>query len=239
MAQQPLPTAEPTATEVLVRDPLSPVTRKERFYLLAVSMIRIAMVRTGLVPTKIATFGIELDKPNRSALLFLLALVTIYFFVAFVVYAASDYIARREALSAVRKRDIESARHEVIARRLNTSVENIRRQYLEGALEDSVRRIYSREYQEFLHEAGDDYSPTTHEDVRRDLEDIERDVNDRMAFLEGRSAKPPRAAANSLESPEGSGGTGLIGLTRVFFEFLLPLLVGIYAIYSLLSRAFG
>jgi hypothetical protein len=43
------------------------------------------MVRTGLVPTKIATFGIELEQPNRSALLFLLALVNLYFLAAFVI----------------------------------------------------------------------------------------------------------------------------------------------------------
>ena len=52
MEQQPLPTAEPSAAEVLVRDPLTPVTRKERLYLLAVSMIGIAMVKTGLVPDR-------------------------------------------------------------------------------------------------------------------------------------------------------------------------------------------
>src|SRR5215208_2976343 len=94
----PRPYAEPAAAEVLVRDPLTPVTRKGRLYLLAVSLIGVTMVRTGLVPSKISTFGIELDKPNRSALLFLLALVTIYFLVAFVLYAASDYMARREAI---------------------------------------------------------------------------------------------------------------------------------------------
>lgn len=70
MTEQTPRVDEPTVQEILVRDPLTPVTRKERLYLLAVSMIGIAMVRTGLVPSKIATFGIELDKPNRHALLF-------------------------------------------------------------------------------------------------------------------------------------------------------------------------
>jgi hypothetical protein len=80
------------------RDPLTPVTRKERLYLLAVSMIGIAIVKTGLVPSKIATFGIELDKPNRTALLLLLGLVTLYFLAAFVIYAASDFMEWRERL---------------------------------------------------------------------------------------------------------------------------------------------
>jgi hypothetical protein len=140
MSQQPLP-ADPTAADVLVRDPLTPVTRKERLYFLAVSMIGIAMVRTGLVPSKIATFGIELDKPNRNALLFLLALVTIYFFAAFVIYAAADYIARREALLAARKRDVESVRYEEVARTLNTSVDNVRSQYAQGNLHDYASSI--------------------------------------------------------------------------------------------------
>jgi len=92
------PSNQPSFAEVLVRDPLTPVTRKERLYLLAVSLIGIAMVRTGLVPSKIATFGIELNRPNRSSLLFLLALISIYFLAAFVIYAASDFMTRRENL---------------------------------------------------------------------------------------------------------------------------------------------
>ena len=102
--------------------------------MLAVSMIGIAMVNTGLVPTKVATFVIELDKPNRSALLTLLALVTAYFFVAFVIYAASDYIAREAALAAAKGREQSTLRFQEAAIRLQTSEENVRRLYAAGQL---------------------------------------------------------------------------------------------------------
>jgi hypothetical protein len=100
MAEQMTPSGEPAFVEVLVRDPLTAVTRKERLYLLAVSLIGIAMVRTGLMPAKITNLGIELDKPNRSALLLLLARLTIYFLIAFIIYAIADYLARRDAKAA-------------------------------------------------------------------------------------------------------------------------------------------
>jgi hypothetical protein len=142
MEQLPLTSAEPTAAEIRVRDPLTPVTRKERLYLLAVSMIGIAMVRTGLVPSKIATFGIELDQPNRNALLFLLALVTIYFLIAFVIYAASDYMTRREALGGAYERQEIHRRFQVVANKLQTSEEHVshlrKNRLLEPRLEDAL-----------------------------------------------------------------------------------------------------
>lgn len=202
MTQQPLPTAEPTAAEVLVRDPLTPVARKERLYLLAVSMIGIAMVRTGLVPSKIATFGIELDQPNRSALLFLLALVTIYFLVAFIVYAASDYIAQREALGAALEREDTRERHQAVATYMNTS-------------EDDVRKRYS-------------------EDPATMLPD------DAKAVLDGRITIKELLSEDDLAAIVVEGTENhvrLVALARLFFEFLLPVLVGGYAIYSLLARS--
>jgi hypothetical protein len=197
-------------------------------------MIGIAMVRTGLVPSKIATFGIELDQPNRNALLFLLALVTIYFVAAFLIYAASDYIARREAVVAARERDAVRARAEEVAQALNTSEENVRRLYTQGELNDYTWR-------EFYEDA-----PGSHEE--RDLKASEQ-TSQILAFFEERSSNPPprlRSASPPQEhaapSPlkKNMGGPDrirLIALTRVFFEFFLPLLVGCYAIYALLSRA--
>jgi hypothetical protein len=88
-----------------VQDALDAVIGQQRLYLLAVSMIGVARVSTGLVPSKIATFGIELDKPDRSGLLFLLALVTVYFLVSFVIYSASDYAKREKALREAERRE--------------------------------------------------------------------------------------------------------------------------------------
>jgi hypothetical protein len=159
------PPEGPTFVEVAVGDPLKAVTRKERLYLLAISLIGIAMVRTGLVPTKISTFGIELDKPNRAALLLLLALVTVYFLVAFIIYAAADFIARSEALRAARRRG------------------RLMHEYERGIGLDDVS--YGSE---------------------------------RMWALRQTSQY-------------------VVAALRIFFEFLLPIIIGLFAIFTLLSRS--
>jgi hypothetical protein len=213
MEQQSLSTAEPTAAEVLVRDPLSAVTRKERLYLLAVSMIGIAMVRTGLVPSKIATFGIELDKPNRSALLFLLALVTIYFLGAFSIYAASDYMTRREVLRAASKREALDDRFRMVALVLN-------------ATEGWIRKLYSEDPGELQQTAVDVI------EGRKGIHELQEEIGDPepMAFRF-------RINEETIGESYGYRRSLWVGLTRVLFEFLLPIVVGLYAIYSLLARS--
>jgi hypothetical protein len=59
----------------VLKDPLSDVTRKERVYLLTTSTIGIAIVKTGLAPSRITTLGIEFEKANQNALLLLLGIV--------------------------------------------------------------------------------------------------------------------------------------------------------------------
>ncbi len=66
--------------------------------LLAVSVLGVVLVKTGLVPTKISALGVEFDKTNQQALLGVLALVSLYFFIAFIIYAAADFLAWRRAL---------------------------------------------------------------------------------------------------------------------------------------------
>ena len=92
--------ADVPTRDVLLHDPLTDVTRKERRMLLATSLLGVGLVKTGLVPTKIEALGVEFDKTNQQALLFLLAIVVGYFFVAFLVYAAADFLAWRRALRA-------------------------------------------------------------------------------------------------------------------------------------------
>lgn len=74
-------------------DPLSEVTRAERKTLLLVSAIGIVMELTGLVPSKITTFGVEFSEADQNLLLGLFGGVVIYFLVAFLVYAWSDFLA--------------------------------------------------------------------------------------------------------------------------------------------------
>jgi hypothetical protein len=139
MTQPPTPDTEPSYRQSLVRDPLSADTRKTRLYVLAVSLIGVAMVQTGLVPTKIATFGIELEQPNRQALLLLIALVNIYFLIAFVIYAASDYRSWRAVVDSTRKRALEAHIFDAVGHRYNISGEALKRRYDEGSLDDHQR----------------------------------------------------------------------------------------------------
>ncbi len=89
---------EPKPPAIRVRDPLSDVTRRERRSLLATSLLLVAIVKSGFVPEKISALGIEFSKGNQRWLLVVLGLVTLYFAMAFMIYAASDFVAWRLAL---------------------------------------------------------------------------------------------------------------------------------------------
>jgi hypothetical protein len=82
----------------MLRDPLGEVARKERRSLLGISAIAILVGRTGLVPAKIENFGISFAAPERQALLWVFFAVVLYYTVAFVVYAMSDFLIYRYAV---------------------------------------------------------------------------------------------------------------------------------------------
>lgn len=90
--------------EIRVRDPLSAVSRKERRSLLGISTIGITMVKTGLIPEKIATFGVEFNKTDQKSLLFVVAFIVVYFLISFVIYAWSDFVSWRIAVNSARQR---------------------------------------------------------------------------------------------------------------------------------------
>jgi hypothetical protein len=83
--------------ETILGDPLSEVSRKERRALLGVSATGLVVAYTGLVPSEIANLGIRFSPTDRSWLLKLLALIVLYFVVAFVAYASSDIVKWRLA----------------------------------------------------------------------------------------------------------------------------------------------
>lgn len=105
---------EQSNKDILLGDPLADVTRKERRTLLGMSVLGVVLVKTGLVPTKISAVGVEFDKTNQQALLGILAIVTLYFLVAFIIYAAADFLAWRRALVAYR---VDRMREHARARR--------------------------------------------------------------------------------------------------------------------------
>ena len=77
----------------LLRDALSEVARKERRSLLGISLFGITIAIGGMVPSKIPSLGIEFQLANQQALLLIVASIILYFIVAFIIYAASDYLS--------------------------------------------------------------------------------------------------------------------------------------------------
>jgi hypothetical protein len=88
-----MPTADEAPWQKLLGDPLREITRKERRTLLGVSVIAILVAKTGILPHKIESIGIELLSDSKPVVLLTLAAVVLYFLIAFVTYAASDLIA--------------------------------------------------------------------------------------------------------------------------------------------------
>jgi len=59
------------------------------------------MVYTGLIPSKIAAFGVEFSSTDQKAILSSMAAVTSYFFLTFLIYAWTDFLAWRLAIHNV------------------------------------------------------------------------------------------------------------------------------------------
>jgi hypothetical protein len=83
--------------DLILYNPLSEITRRERRALLGLSVLAIAMVKVPLVPEKIGVLGLEMALKNQQNFLFIFALVLCYFVGAFFLYALTDYFAWRRA----------------------------------------------------------------------------------------------------------------------------------------------
>lgn len=158
--------ADKSKSDVQLADPLSEVTRKERRFFLGVSILGITLVQTGLVPSKISALGIEFAQADQQSLLSILALVVTYFLVAFVIYAAADFLAWRRAITrSLRQSIIESKQQK--------------------------------------HVMSDD-----------EWYEIESRINQKFGYVVFRLS-------------------GLVSIIRAIFEFVLPVIVGVYAIILL------
>jgi len=85
---------------LLLRDPLSQVTRNERRLLLATSAIGIAVVKFGLKISEVPFFGLKFTEPNQYFLLWFILGVLVYFLIGFVLYAWIDIVSTRLAFQA-------------------------------------------------------------------------------------------------------------------------------------------
>ena len=97
--------------ELLVQDPLSQVTRRNRRWLLSISLVGAIMGLTDLVPTKIPSLGLLFSDADRGALLFIVAILIVYLAVAFLAYGLTDFLAwwRQIASAAIRESVAEFA----------------------------------------------------------------------------------------------------------------------------------
>ena len=81
--------------EVFLGDFLMDRTRRQRQILLVVCAIGLTIAGTGLVPSKITTLGIEFCATDQRTMFVIIAAILVYFLVAFLIYAASDYFTWR------------------------------------------------------------------------------------------------------------------------------------------------
>lgn len=80
-----------TWTEAFLKDPLTGTTRRMRSSLLGSGVLGVVIAKTGLLPSKIEQLGIEFTADHRAALILITLFAVIYFLVAFLVYALSDF----------------------------------------------------------------------------------------------------------------------------------------------------
>lgn len=74
----------------LLGEALGPAARAERRALLGTSSLVVTMVLTGLIPTKIEALGVSFSAAEQSVLLAIMAVLIVYFEIAFAFYAGFD-----------------------------------------------------------------------------------------------------------------------------------------------------
>jgi hypothetical protein len=200
--------------EAALADPLKAETRKARLYLLGVSMVSISIVWTGLVPQEIATLGITFGQANQRAILVVLSLVVIYFLGAFAVYGAADLLASRYAY----------------ANAVWVGQERAYQDYLKLIEEAKAELEEKRTKFDAANRALEEVSA---EEMRTRYLDV-RTAESRVDYLSQQLPEP--GLGRKLPSRVGLYSTlaPWVSVARQLFEFLLPLLVGGYAIYALL-----
>ncbi len=82
-----------SGSDPLIVEPLTDTTRRCRKALLGSSLVAFTLSWAGLVPERIEAFGISVEEVERANLLYVLALVTGYFLLAFFAYCYSDLMA--------------------------------------------------------------------------------------------------------------------------------------------------
>lgn len=99
--------------------------------MLGISTVGIIVAKTGFVPSKISALGIDFSFTDQKMLYRALSCVIGYFLVAFILYAASDFVAWRVAwMNAMRA--ATRARHERLASETASELHQAVEQELSG-----------------------------------------------------------------------------------------------------------
>lgn len=109
--------------DLLLHDPLSPETRKERRMLLTTSILAAILVKAGLVPTKISALGVDFSSTDQKILLQIVAVIASYFLLGFIIYASADFLAWHRARHAQLEEKI---------RRIARSRDSLEAMYVQG-----------------------------------------------------------------------------------------------------------
>jgi len=89
--------------ETLLKDPLRELTRNKRKYLLLSSVIAIAVIKAGFVPTKVSALGIEFQQSEQRYLIIFISLIALYFLASFILYAVADLLAWIHEIRVIQK----------------------------------------------------------------------------------------------------------------------------------------
>lgn len=93
-----------------LREPFHETTRKVRRNLLISSFLGVVATKVGLVPSKIAAFGVEFTASNQQSLLIFLAIIIGCFLASFIVYVYSEFSAWKVLLAAA---DFEEVKNKI------------------------------------------------------------------------------------------------------------------------------
>jgi Na+-transporting methylmalonyl-CoA/oxaloacetate decarboxylase gamma subunit len=226
------------AADIALSDPLRAETRKARLYLLGVSTVGITIVYTGLVPQKITTLGLTFGEADRQSLLGILAVVILYFLLTFATYGVSDFIYWRRAYRNAEWSEVLEAIE---------AAERARQMAVQKAIEAAERAGQMAEQE--APEPGDwarqmaelsamEPELTTEQRARRIFSEARNRRNvvasqAQQAANVWTHAFTPAPAERAIMTYSALSPT--VASVRALIEFLLPLLVGLYAIYALVG----
>lgn len=67
-------------------DPIGETARKQRKNLVGISLVGIIVVKIGILPSKITTFGVQFTETDQKTILLIFLLTISYFIIGFVIY---------------------------------------------------------------------------------------------------------------------------------------------------------